>query len=150
MKPTEPRRILVATDFSLCSQPATDYAVILARRFKATLSLLFVAEPPTFVAPDAICIVDRAIEAEVLEGHKRMDAALVALAQADLAALSGEVVVGLAADVAVGLANSGRYDLVILGTHGRGGFKHLLLGSVAEQVVRRSLIPVLTIHSGAR
>ncbi len=144
MKPTEPKRILVATDFSACSQPAMEYAVLLARRFGAALHLLYVAQPPTFVSPEAIVVMNEAIAAEVSGGQKRIDEAIER--SRELAPCTGEVQVGLAADVVTSLANSGRFDLVVLGTHGRGGFKHLVLGSVAEQVVRRSSVPVVTVR----
>jgi nucleotide-binding universal stress UspA family protein len=142
----EPKRILVATDFSACSQPATDYAVLLARRFGASLQLLYVVEPPIFTSPEASAFVGQAIAAETAQGQKYLDAALVALEGAELSQVSSQIVVGLAGDVAVALANSGEYDLLCLGTHGRGGLKHFFLGSVAEQVIRRSEIPVLTIR----
>ncbi|HEX4458848.1 MAG TPA: universal stress protein [Polyangia bacterium] len=149
MKPQEPQRILLATDFSPCSQPASDYAAVLARRFGAGLHLLYVAQPPTFVSPEAISVVDEAIDAEVHDGHVRLDRALAELQRADVRA-NGEVIVGFASDVIVAAAASGKHDLVVIGTHGRGGIKHLVLGSVAEQVVRRSPIPVLTVRAPAR
>ena len=143
----EPKRILVATDFSPCSRPATEYAVLLARRFGASLHLVYVVEPPTFTSPEASSFVGQAIEAESTQGHKYLDAALVELAAAELTAVSGEIIVGLAADVTVGLANCGKYDLLLMGTHGRAGLKHLFLGSVAEHVIRHCDIPVVTVRS---
>jgi nucleotide-binding universal stress UspA family protein len=148
MKPREPQRILVATDFSSCSQPALDYAALMARRFGASLHLVYVAQPPTFVSPEAIGIIDSALDAEVAEGKRRMEEALRQLRDVDLRA-SGTVVIGFAADMIVALANEKKHDLVVLGTHGRSGLKHVLLGSVAEQVVRRSHIPVLTLRPAA-
>jgi len=146
MQPHEPQRILMATDFSDCSQPALDYAVLLARRFQASVHLLYVAQPPTFVAPDALNVIGQILETELAAGRKRMEVALAALGRAGIADFGGEVVMGYAADQICERANAGRYDLVVLGTHGRGGFKHLLVGSVAEHVVRRSLIPVVTVR----
>jgi universal stress protein A len=147
MKLHEPKRILVATDFSPCSRPATEYAVLLARRFGASLHLVYVVEPPTFISPEATTFVGQAIEAESLQGQKYLDAALVELRAAELSAVSGEIVVGLAADATVALANCGKYDLLLLGTHGRAGLKHLFLGSVAEHVIRHCDIPVVTVRS---
>ena len=95
----EPKRILVATDFSPCSQPATDYAVLLARRFGASLHLLYVVEPPTFTSPEATTFVGQAIAVETVQGQKYLDAALVKLRAAELTGVSGEISVGLAADV---------------------------------------------------
>ncbi len=149
MKPQEPQRILVATDFSACSQPALDYAALQARRFGASLHLIYVAQPPTFVSPEAIGMMESALGIEVAEGNRRMEEALRKLRDVDLRA-GGTVVVGFAADMIVALANEKKHDLVVLGTHGRSGLKHVLLGSVAEEVVRRSLIPVLTLRPPAR
>lgn len=145
MKPHEPKRILVATDFSACSQPAMDYATLLARRLGASLHLVYVAQPPTFVSPEAVGIIGSALDIEVAEGTRRMDDALRRLHDADVHA-TGTVVIGFAADMIVALANEHKHDLVVLGTHGRSGLAHVLAGSVAEQVVRRSVIPVLTLR----
>lgn len=146
MSPKDPQRILVATDLSACSRPALDYAMLLARRFGAGIHLVHVAQPPTFVAPEAIEVASQAIAAEVVDGQKRIDNELTRLEGGEIAGATGEVVVGLASDVITAHANSGRYDLVVMGTHGRGGLMHLVLGSVAEQVVRRSAIPVVTVR----
>jgi nucleotide-binding universal stress UspA family protein len=53
------------------------------------------------------------------------------------------------AEIIVDYAQKGGFDLIVMGTHGRTGLKHLLLGSVAEQVLRRALCPVLTTKAGA-
>ena len=124
-----------------------DYAVLFGRRFGASLHLLYVVEPPTFTSPDATVFVGQAIEAESMQGQKCLDAVLVKLQAGELTSVSGEIAVGLAADVTVARANSGKYDLLLLGTHGRAGLKHLFLGSVAEQVIRHGDIPVVTVRS---
>jgi nucleotide-binding universal stress UspA family protein len=73
---------------------------------------------------------------------------LEAIAQEKLAGVSHEVFVasGNAAPEILNLAVEQHIDLIVMGTHGRKGITHLLLGSVAERVVRESPVPVLTIH----
>jgi nucleotide-binding universal stress UspA family protein len=58
-----------------------------------------------------------------------------------------EVIVGTAARVITDYANDNGYDLIVMGTHGRTGLAHVLVGSVAERVVREAACPVLTVHS---
>ena len=58
-----------------------------------------------------------------------------------------QVGVGNPAQEIVELAERGQFDLIVMGTHGRGGFMHALLGSVAEKVVRRAKCPVLTVRA---
>ena len=58
---------------------------------------------------------------------------------------TSKVRTGFADDVLIEEANSGQYDLIVMGTHGRSGFKRLNLGSVAAKVARRARIPVLTV-----
>jgi nucleotide-binding universal stress UspA family protein len=59
-----------------------------------------------------------------------------------------ELILGEPAEAIVERARTGGYDLIVMGTHGRKGMQRLLLGSVAEKVVRRSACPVLTVHRG--
>jgi nucleotide-binding universal stress UspA family protein len=138
------RRILCPTDFSLYSARALRHAGALARRFESRLSVLHVsplwvpnagsplhASPPrTPVALEAFaedvyrfarpCVPDGvAVETMVREGDPWRE---ILEAATDLPA-----------------------DLVVMGTHGRGGFEELLLGSVADKVLRRARCPVLTV-----
>ena len=146
MKLAEPTRILVATDFSECSQAAVAYAIVLARRFGASIHLLYVAEPPTLIAAEAMLIANQAVDAEAASARARLEALSAELGRAEVADVSREVAIAFPADAIVERANSGRWDLVVVGTHGRSGLAHVFLGSVAERVVRRSRIPVVSVR----
>lgn len=137
-------KILVATDFSPCSEAALDLALELARRTRASLTLLHVGQLPAYAYYGAL-YVSREEALRSIEQDAR--AGLLAARQR----LSGHGVeidtqctVGEAASEIVRFARAHGYDLIILGTHGRRGLRRLLLGSVAEMVVRTAEVPVLT------
>ena len=144
------RTILVPSDFSECSEAALRYGLELARRFDARLHLLHVVQDPLtqpwaaegFSAP-LFEVVDRWQR----EAKERLR---LSVPEAD----RGRVTV--ASTVAWPYAEILRYaiehnaDLIVMGTHGRAGMTHVLLGSIAEKVVRRAPCPVLTVHHPQR
>ncbi|HVY47358.1 MAG TPA: universal stress protein [Minicystis sp.] len=136
------RHILVPTDFGPSSRLAVDYAVELAERYGATLTLLHVQPlPPAYgdgiywpyeqIAKEA----DAALRPAVAELKKR---------HADT---HGLLASGVVWDQILALAKDRGVDLVVMGTHGRHGLPRAVLGSVAEKVVRLSPVPVLTVHA---
>ena len=138
--------ILVPTDFSDCSKEATAYACELANRFDARVQLLHVLEPlhmampsPGAPLPDAL-LADHEKEAERALG----DWPLKGLQATDKVTRS--VVRGQPFLEIIQFAKEQGVDLIVLGTHGRAGLMHALIGSVAERVVRKSPCPVLTIR----
>ena len=142
MKPF--RHVVVATDFSECSNAAVDAAIELAQRYEAALTIVHVVEIPTYayagsewVPFDPTPIHEAAREAmqKVLaDVQKRLPSATAKLESK-----------GMAWERIIAVAHDAGADLIVLGTHGRTGLKHALIGSVAERVVRHSPIPVLTI-----
>lgn len=136
------QRILVATDFSPCSRPAVEYAASLATRLGARIDVLYVSETPAVLFGDAVVLGDRFVDADIKEGRARLAHLLDELRGRGITA-DGQVVTGFAPDVI--LEQARRHDLVILGTHGRTGFRRMWMGSVAERVVRTCPIPVLTV-----
>ncbi len=142
-------RILMATDFSSCSKDALDHAAYLARNLGAELHLLHVFELPLFL-PSGVSIGVRP------EVHQWIGEAREAAKKA-LDELAGEIRRGgvkVRAEFREGIpyleivkaAGEMPADLVVLGTHGRTGLAHVLLGSVAERVVRKSPCPVLSVR----
>jgi nucleotide-binding universal stress UspA family protein len=137
-------RILVPHDFSPQSEEALAYACFVATRFGASVDVLHVWEPPASLEPWLPGDVDRVLSAHrdqidrdlgrVIEPH-RLEALRV---RAKLVA--DTPVRGILHEAA-----DGHYDLVVMGTHGRTGLPRAFLGSVAEQVVRRAVCPVLTV-----
>jgi universal stress protein A len=136
-------RILVPTDFSRSSELALEYADGLAHQFGASLHLLRVVNRPLLVeglAAEAYMSEAPALGSDMVrdaEGRLR-----------DLApdAASTDVVFGYAAKAIVDCASRLGVDLIVMGSHGRTGIAHLMLGSVAEAVVRSAPCPVLTVR----
>lgn len=129
-------RILVPTDFSPCSLHALRHAEEMARRFGAELTLLHVSDPLSGSDLPG---------AGELSGRREIDRALVLLRERDYR-VRGVLRRGHPADEIVQAAAAERADLIVIGTHGRTGLKHALMGSVAEGVVRKAPCPVLTVR----
>jgi nucleotide-binding universal stress UspA family protein len=139
-------RILVPTDFSPPSERALEMAIEMARRFGAELTLFHAHELPAYVFPDGVMPVSPQILAEL---ERSMTAELERLATIVRAAgVSARIKTGVGAhDVEIcHYAEEMSADLIVMGTHGRTGLRHVLLGSVAEKVVRRAPCPVLTVR----
>jgi universal stress protein A len=134
-------RILVPTDFSCPSERALDYAHNLADRFDASLHLLHVVNRPLLAEGLAAeAFMSEKFESDMVRGT---EARLRKLAPD---AASTDVVFGYAAKAIVDWASQLGADLIVMGSHGRAGMAHLMLGSVAEAVVRTARCPVLTVR----
>jgi nucleotide-binding universal stress UspA family protein len=144
------RKILVATDFGEASDLAVDTAVQLAKKFDASVTLTHTYEIPTYTYPGAplIPVVDIS-ESIAKAAQAGLDAA-VASARAKLPGATGILRNGIPWRETLEVAKQDKYDLLVVGTHGRRGLSHALLGSVAEKIVRMSPIPVLTVHGKAK
>jgi universal stress protein A len=140
-------RILVPTDFSDASAAALKYALPLADVFHAEVHVLHVLDVAAsqYLAAEMAMVPTPAIEAEA---HARADAELAALLTRDeVARYRARLVTVRGAPFAaiISYAREAAIDLIVMGTHGRGAMAHLLIGSVAENVVRKAPCPVLTI-----
>ena len=145
-------RILVPTDFSPPSDAALEYARILAAKFGSTLRILHVIDDPStssdFVgdgfAPSTEDIRNRLLH----QARTRLDH-LMNLVDRSRYHAHADAVVGTPAEAIIDFANATGTSLIVMGTHGRTGLAHLLMGSVAEQVVRTAPCPVLTVRQVA-
>jgi nucleotide-binding universal stress UspA family protein len=137
------RKIIVPLDFSSSSESTIDYASIIAERFAATLILVHVIESLPYSVTDTFQIVE----------HRR---ALETLAKSLLRNLSDDLrarnlvvktrlVWGNPSGEILAKVRREKADLIVMGTHGRTGLPHMVMGSVAEKTVRLSRIPVLTV-----
>jgi nucleotide-binding universal stress UspA family protein len=141
------RNILAAVDFSEGSQKAMRLACDLSARYGAALLLLHAQHlTMTFMPPDFVvsaggeAMGKQAIEInDALEALKKQAESLGAI-EVKTGIAPGEPAVEI-----VQTARQGGHDLIVMGTHGRSGLRHVLLGSVAERVVRTSHCPVLTV-----
>lgn len=134
------KQILCPIDFSTNSEQALAYASKLARESHARLHLVHVYEPPlTYTDPNEGFVppADMRPQMELLEGIRPTD---------DSVAFRREFIVGYAPDALLEYAEKHEIDLIVLGTHGRTGLSRLLMGSVAEAIVRRAPCPVLTMR----
>lgn len=145
------RRVLVPTDFSDHSLPSLRYGAELAEKFGAELVLLHVIQDLALVMPDAIMPTPIPMPdlGNLTESAKSAITALIA--RENLAKLNPktEIRFGSPSAEIVTAATDLKADLLCLSTHGRGGLAHLLLGSVAEKVIRHSPCPVLTVRPKA-
>lgn len=142
------RRILFPTDFSEPAEYARSYATELARQFGADLHMLHVLPDLTLPlpdSPDSWTTPDFALKAH-LEAAERQLAADGPADLLDGGRITRKAVTGIAVEEIVKYATEHEIDLIIVGTHGRTGLFRLLLGSVAEKVVRLASCPVLTVH----
>ena len=142
-------RILVPTDFSPPSDAALEYARILAAKFGSSLRILHVIDDPTassdFVA-DGFAPSTEDIRTGLLEhARKRLDH-LMSLVDRSRYHAHADAVLGMPAAAIIDYARATGTTLIVMGTHGRTGLAHLLMGSVAEQVVRMAPCPVLTVR----
>ncbi|MCA9608059.1 MAG: universal stress protein [Myxococcales bacterium] len=144
--------ILVPTDFSDASKLATDAAAMLAKRFGAKVTLIHVHDPDGLRAP-AHMAYSPMRQADVESEVKAMvEEKLGDLRDAGFPGV--EVTAELVEDESPAHAICAHAeqvgaDLIVIATHGRTGLKHLLIGSVAERVVRHATMPVLTLRSHA-
>ena len=139
--------ILVPTDFSPGSRLALDYAIRLADRLGASIHLLHVLEDPAPTAMWTQAYVDlSAIRKERRCGARQvMNSILQQIAPAHV---TDEIVSGFVAQTIASVAADRGSDFIVMGTHGRTGLAHVLVGSVAEQVMRTAGCPVLTVRQG--
>jgi nucleotide-binding universal stress UspA family protein len=138
------KRILVPHDFSQHSEHAVRFAADWARRLDSTITLLHAVEPvvyPEFYA------VDLLPDEMVSRLRERSEEALQKVAEELLSGLTArvEVKVGRAGDTIAAAATPDAHDMVIMGTRGLSAIEHLLLGSVAEIVLRRCALPLLAV-----
>jgi nucleotide-binding universal stress UspA family protein len=137
--------ILMPTDFSAPSQHALEYAVALARQSGAALHLVNVVAQPIEIAtsPEGYYVEYAALRRELRDDAERQLAALVKSITG--VKVTTDVLDGSPARAIVAAAGDKKCQLIVMGTHGRGFFSHLVLGSVAERVVRTAACPVLTV-----
>ena len=143
--PFQLKKILIPIDFSTCSRKALQYALPFARQFGAELVLVHVV-PPTYYSTDLSYTAPVFPEEEVRDFSAKRLAALIQAEIGDQIPGSAMVRIGQPAHEIVETARELKTDLIIVSTHGNTGLKHLLLGSVAENVVRHAPCPVLVVR----
>jgi nucleotide-binding universal stress UspA family protein len=144
------KKICCAVDFSEPSWIAMEQAAELASRLGAELTLVHVRPPPPAAATDVLVPSGGGADAEIRRAEEALE---VWRSDAESRAALPVRARVLAGDPAGELARAAReegFDLLVVGTHGRSGFSRLLLGSVAERVLRRAPVPVLVMRDHVR
>jgi len=135
--------VLVPIDFSPYAEQALAYAITIAQKLQARVTLLHVIQPPLVAGADMGAWPSPTFLQELETAITRDMAGY--LARVTAARLAGEIVIvhGVPFQEILDTAKARQVDLIIMGTHGRTGLSHILLGSVAERVVRLAPCPVL-------
>ncbi|HEX2277294.1 MAG: universal stress protein [Candidatus Tectomicrobia bacterium] len=141
------RHILAPTDFSEYSKKAVGSALELARKFGAKLTILHVVELPPYPVEGYVPPAVNATFLDDLERQATQDLAqLVPEAESSNVEVVRLVAVGSPYRKIIDTAEAEQVDLIVMATAGRTGFSHLVMGSIAERVVRTATCPVLTIR----
>lgn len=146
------RSILVPTDFSACSEAALALATDIARHHTARICLVHVSDVASSLALDAAMspmgiAAAIGVDQQLRDNARHSLETLAARLRADGIAVDASATEGDPASRIIELADELSADLIVMGTLGRTGLEHLLVGSVAEKVVRKAPVPVLTARS---
>jgi len=145
--PPLPKHILVPIDFSETAERALDYAVALAAKLDARIQVINIIGIPAFGIPELGVALTSTMMDSMVRGNQ---AALERLVENHRGAVPFDEVMlrsGDARDLILQAAEEVHADLIVMGTHGRRGVSRVLLGSVAEAVVRAAPCPVLTVRA---
>lgn len=136
------KHVLVGTDFQECTEAAVAYAVEIASHYGASLTVVHAFELPYSYE---VLDIDELLEASEQAAATKLDEVLEKV-RTRVPAATGIVRSGVPWEEILAVARQQAADLIVMGTHGRKGLPHALLGSVAEKVVRLSPVPVLTVR----
>jgi nucleotide-binding universal stress UspA family protein len=142
------RKILVPVDFSAHSAEAIKVAADLSCRYDASVSIVHVHQPLALTLPGGFPAYAPAHLKELFAAlTKQLESAVTDAHAAGALKVDGKLLEGTVASEIAQLAKNGDFDLIVMGTHGRTGVGHLLLGSIAEKVLRLAPCPVLTVRA---
>ena len=146
MDPRSIKRILVPTDFSEASTEAVATAIAFAKAFGAAIDLVHVAVEATYALPPPVDVATVPIDmTKVMDEVNRNLTAEQERVRATGAPCESTVLIGRPDAEIVAYADKTGADLIVMGTHGRSGIGHAILGSVAERVVQHAHRPVLIV-----
>ncbi len=143
-------KIVCPVDFSEFTDEIIEYGVSIARKFDAEIHLLHVIPNlnyftpyESFLTPENLVTMERSIEQEIERDFQKTVAKIPV-------PIKKVIKTGVTFVEILDYIKAEKIDLVVMGTHGRSGFEHILLGSVAEKIIRRSPCPVLTVRPKAK
>ncbi|HSF67858.1 MAG TPA: universal stress protein [Nitrospiraceae bacterium] len=138
-------KILFATDFSQWARRAEDYACALACSWRASLTVLSVAEFPPGLNPDYP--INQQYLADLLKKGSEQLIDVKSRVERRGIAVTTRMVTGIPSEEVIAAARAGNSDLIVVGTRGKTGLVHVLLGSTAERVIRGAPCPVLAVRT---
>lgn len=143
------QRIMCATDFSPQAKVALEYAAELSMRLEVPLLLLAAFQIPIYPLPEGVMVRTSETISQLLT-QTSTDLAAARVTATELGARDVETVVveGNPASEVVRVATERKVDLIVLGSHGRGGISRAILGSVADKVMRTAPCPVMIVAHG--
>lgn len=146
IKPFE--SVLVPVDFAPHSAEAVRVACDVASHYSASITLVHVHEPVDYALPEGyVLYTPDQLGKITAELENRLSATQRDVENLGISRVERRLLQGAAAVEIVELARSAGFDLIVMGTHGRTGLKHVLMGSVAERVLRTAPCPVLTVKA---
>jgi nucleotide-binding universal stress UspA family protein len=145
-----PKRILAAVDFSDTSERALEYAIAFAKVLGAKITVAHVYELPIYGFPSGAMVATAEVATQIMTGAQTATAEICKAHAKDGVELTPVVRRGITWQEIHRIAEEVSADLIIVGTHGRTGIAHALLGSVAEKIIRTATRPVLTVHGATK
>jgi nucleotide-binding universal stress UspA family protein len=142
--------ILVPVDFELPSQEALEVAIELAIVFDARLTLMHAWDIPVFAYAGSNSFMTADMWTPIARAATEQLASALVVLRKRLPRAESVLAQGAPAVETLAVANRVKADIIVMGTHGRRGLERVLLGSVAERVVRSSPVPVLTVRGVAQ
>jgi nucleotide-binding universal stress UspA family protein len=144
------KQILCPIDFSDASRAALEAAAEVAKRYGAKVALFHAYPVPGYTFPDGSFVASSKMLDELSEQAQRHLEEWKTIAEGlGIAHVEIATSIGEPAHEILAFAKAQKADLLVMGTHGRTGIQHALMGSVAERVVRRATCPVLTVRPQA-
>jgi universal stress protein A len=148
-----PKKILLCTDFSDNSKPARQHAADYANAFEAELMVFHVINSSRIGYPsleEGMPLDIRSALSDIQQSVEKALSLIATQCRKELAQVQTSVRIGTPAREIVRFAEEESIQLIVMGTHGWTGFKHLIMGSTAENVVRTARCPVLTVKSSSQ
>ncbi len=140
------KKILLPTDGSKGVEKAINCATTLALEFNAKIFVLFAVEAPTLVFEYTNFTQEKVVDSMKQEGQQVIEKTIELVRASGVNDIDSAIREGHPGKVILDYAHEQKIDLIVMGTHGRRGIDRILLGSVTEEVIRLSSVPVLTVR----
>ena len=145
-----PKKFLIPVDFSDPSKKALSYGCSLAKTLGAEVHVVHVLQPPVYTFPEGAVYAGPELDRRLAEVLERQLVDITKAVDAEGVSIGTHLLRGMPAEAIVAYCGEKGCDLLVMGTHGRTGVARLLIGSVAERIVRTANIPVLTVSPDSK